>query len=185
MNTLKKISALFVVLVAYLFFPVVALAAETTTTIVNPTITADTGVVTTQDTVVTDPAQIKYIIYTTTTCAHCKKVKAFVSSNSVPNIEFRNVDIDATNLEEFKALYTKYNIMDESKRGVPVMENNGQLISGDAPIIEFLTNTFGIVPKEADTTLKTSSSDWVFIGFGGLVILLVVGYGAYSVINKK
>jgi glutaredoxin len=156
--------------------------ADTTTSSV------DTGnlqnTVSTQPTVTVETPSQRVIIYASTTCPHCKKVKDFVATNNVPDVEFRETDTNPTYLEEYKALYDKYKV-DEASRGVPVLEDNGGLISGDQPIIDFLTKKFNITPKQVDTTIATSSSDVAFIIIGGLVILGVIGYGVYSTINKN
>jgi glutaredoxin len=182
----KLSSILTFITVAFFVIPVMTFAQETVT-VVNQANTSSNSAetaATTQAPVVLENASIKVIIYTTTTCPHCKNVKAFVSTNNVQNVEFRNVDTDQKFLDEFNALYSKYNTP-EANRGVPVLEADGALISGDQPIIAYLTKVFNVTPKPIDTTIQTSSSDWAFIGIGGFVLFAIIGYGVYSVLNKK
>jgi glutaredoxin len=166
-----------------LFFAFTSVHAQETTTKVDSSTVVNSGISISDPVTVESPSE-KIIIYATTTCPHCKRVKAFVAANEVPDVEFRNVDVNKTYLDEYNALYAKYNV-EEKNRGVPVLENNGGLISGDQPIIDFLTTKYNITPKEEDKTLQTSGSDMAFIAIGGLVLLAVIGYGVYSTIKKS
>lgn len=82
------------------------------------------------------------VLYTSETCPHCKNVEAFISKN--PSIEKKlglikkEVTEDVANKKD---LVTKAGIckIDAETIGVPLLYFKGECISGDTPIIEFLS----------------------------------------------
>lgn len=128
-------------------------------------------------------AQTKDIIYVSEGCPHCAKVEAFVEKNNLTDkIEFRDTAQDTAYSDELNQLFDKYGTAEE-ERGVPTYENNDQIYSGDTPIIEQLITKYSIENPVYGETLGIT--DYIFIGFGGLILISVLGYSVYSSINKK
>ena len=59
------------------------------------------------------------IIYTLSTCPHCKEAKEFFTRNNIPFVN-REVDTDSRHMDELMQIYDKMNVPDQ-KRGVPLI----------------------------------------------------------------
>jgi len=123
-------------------------------------------------------ASEKIIVYVSTGCPHCANVEAFVEYNKLEeSVEFRDTAEDENYDIELTALFDKYDIP-ANERGVPSAEIDGELFSGDTPIInEFVTK---FMVEEPVYSAPLGTSDYVFIGFGGLLLLFIIGYSIYS-----
>lgn len=177
------------IIISLVFVFIVGLLSINTLYAQDVTTTSDTAENISENQIVDAPVVVeqpvqKLIVYSTTTCPHCRNIKNFVSTNNVGNIEFRDVDTNAKYLEEYNALYAKYSVP-ENQQGVPVTEINSQIVSGDQPIIDYLIQRDNITPKAVESNIETTSSDMIFIILGGLVLFGIIGYGTYSVITKK
>ncbi len=113
----KVIAYMFVFLLSH---SALSSAAETIapaeqTTIVSPT-----------------PAAIEYpsvVIYTLSTCPHCRDAKQYLTANGIPFIN-REVDSDDAHMAELMKIYDSMGVPDQS-RGVPLFVIDGKIkISG-------------------------------------------------------
>jgi glutaredoxin 3 len=59
------------------------------------------------------------VIYTLSTCPHCREAKEFFTSNNIPFIN-REVDTDSQHMAELMQIYDRMNVPDQ-KRGVPLI----------------------------------------------------------------
>lgn len=69
----------------------------------------------------TPPAPVKpmIVIYTLSTCPHCREAKEYLTQNNIPFVN-REVDTDSQHMDELMAIYDKMAVPDE-KRGVPLL----------------------------------------------------------------
>ena len=69
----------------------------------------------------------KVIVYSTSTCPYCNKLKSFLKENNIP---FENIDV-GENREAAKEMVQK-----SGQMGVPVIDIDGEIIVGfDKPAI--------------------------------------------------
>lgn len=59
------------------------------------------------------------VIYTLSTCPHCREAKEFFAQNNIPFVN-REVDTDSQHMDELMGIYDKMAVPDE-KRGVPLI----------------------------------------------------------------
>lgn len=123
-------------------------------------------------------------LYVKEGCPHCAKVEQYIQDNSLEShFNIRNVTTDSGADQEFTAFMEASNVP-EMSQGVPFLVYDGtQWISGDQPIIDFVAQRYGL--KAEDTKVSFSSSDYVTIIIGGLVVTFIIGYGIFNVINAR
>lgn len=128
--------------------------------------------------------EVPATLYVRTGCSHCEKVEEFLLTNNLSDaVTIRDVSVDdGANIE-----YTQFmrdNNVPEVDQGVPfLVYDDGQWLSGDQPIIDWLAEKYGITVEEPIRALDTS--DYLILGVGAVVVAVIVGYGIMNVINGK
>ncbi len=94
------------------------------------------------------------VFYYSYTCPHCRKVEAFFRQYDVVNkygVIIKEVSGNPANAKELTDLSTAHGI-DINDVSVPVLSFSGQFISGDQPIIDFISAKLGLADAASSTT---------------------------------
>lgn len=122
------------------------------------------------------------VLYVQEGCGHCAKVEAFIETNDLAGeIEIKDVSADPGASEEYTAFFDAAGVPLE-ERGVPLLVYGGsEYLTGDAPIIDYLKEQFGIVDEK-----KTYSGSEIALLAGGTVFIgAILGYGIVKVVNGR
>lgn len=138
----------------------------------------------------------KLNIYVQDGCSHCAVVEAFITRNNLNDkVTLQNIRTSSTAETGINDLFAKYN--QAGQGGTPAAEADGQLLAGDRPIIDWLKMTYNVVEDDSVTyassnttatktdTQPLTGSDIAFLGIGGVVLVLIVGYGIFSAVKKN
>ncbi len=130
-------------------------------------------------------AEEKYTIFVREGCQYCAKVKAFVAKYGLEDkVDFRETYNNEENSNAFIEAGKKYNVPD-TQLGVPFMiVDEDTYLMGDQPMFDFFAQKYNLDISDL-TEYQTSTSDMVFLVIGGLSLFGILGYGIYSMLNKK
>ncbi len=130
-------------------------------------------------------AEEKFTIFIRTGCQYCANVEAFVKKYGLEDkVNFRQTYNNEENQNAFIEAGKKYNVSD-NQLGVPfMMVDDTTYYMGDKPIIDFFAQKYNLDISDM-TEYNTSTSDVIFLAIGGLALFGILGYGVYSMFNKK
>ncbi|GAB4160652.1 MAG: hypothetical protein Fur003_4170 [Candidatus Dojkabacteria bacterium] len=127
-------------------------------------------------------------------CPHCQNVKKFIVENDLEHhVEYIELKNNQKNLDLLEKYWKDFNI--DGNVGWPMMvvdEEAKKYEVGDAPIIQYLADTFDIEVDTSDTNNSgsttdsaTSAGDKIFFAIGGLFLVGVLGYAVYSALKSE
>lgn len=131
-------------------------------------------------------ADTKYKLYIRQGCPHCAKVEAFLKDNNLEDkVQYIETLNNEANQKAMDEDFKKYGVTDPNQIGVPfLVVDDKTYYVGDKPIIEFFAGKYNIDISKLDE-YQSSSADILFLGFGGLAVIAIVGFGIYSSMKKK
>lgn len=125
----------------------------------------------------------KIIIYVATGCPHCANVERYVEKNELSEkIEFRDIALNTEYEKSMFEMFAKFGIEKNDPRvGWPVMEYNGEIVSGDIPIINVLAELYG-KPSEVPKPEVSAAGQIIVVS---LLVIITVGLIAYGAKKDK
>ncbi len=145
-------------------------------------------------TVTTSTPSFHVIVFEQEGCGHCANLDAFLNKHSLLTyVTKKNVTLDTNANKEYVEFMDSHKVP-MNEQGTPFMIYEGsKWISGDKPIIKYFKDKLGIkddaFPTDSSIVPSTpknfTAGDYITLGIGGVLVLLVVGYGILNVVNAK